>query len=848
MISLYDILEAADGQLFGEPAAHLFTDFYFDPEQSGESKLFVAMASHQADAQQAMEAAIEHGASGILCVEPPVADARGVSVLMVNDPLSALLAWSQRVLERCQTRVIAVAGSSDRSVTAEAITQVLRLRYRVHCSGDTDGRLSVPLAVAHLKPEHDFLVMRLSPAGPGDMAAMAEAVRPRLGVCAHLDCLQTPGFDHCDAYLEEQAVLMHQLAPGGLALLNFDEDAARDLSSRTSARVFTVGIDRFGADLMAFNVVTGLTSTGFDLRHGAQRYVGRSVSLLGPHKLYAALAAAATGLEFDIPVDESLRALAELRPLPGRMNPLIGRANCLLVDDSYRARPSSTLAALDWLEAVSTQQQRRIFVLGDLDDLNTQARNASRLIGQRAAQVATHMITIGSESALIGLSAIEQGMDPAQVWSTYAAEDAVDIISSLIPGRDDIILFKGGAAAGMERIVREFLLDPGDAGHLARQDRLPARSRPPQRSLRPSWLEIDSAALASNVRLIRAMLPDNVTLMATVKADGYGHGAVMAAQTALLNGASHLAVASFLEAMALRDAGVDAPILVLTYAPDHAVRRAVQRNITLTCFDLEQARAYDRAAEAAGGKLRVHVKVDTGMGRLGMFPDEAMPFFRQVASFEHIEIEGIYTHFSSADDDSDYTNEQIRRFKQVVRPLQAGGFSFRYVHAANSPGVLLVDDADLNLVRPGLLLYGLSPTDHWPVPGELRPVMSWKTSVLQLKRFPPGSPIGYGRTYHTTGEEIIAILPVGYADGLRRAPSTWREVLVKGQRAPLVGRVSMEKCAINVSHIPDVHPGDEVVLLGRQGDDHISAEEVAEWLSTSNYEVVTTILPRVPRL
>ncbi|MGA1276296.1 MAG: alanine racemase, partial [Gemmobacter sp.] len=187
-------------------------------------------------------------------------------------------------------------------------------------------------------------------------------------------------------------------------------------------------------------------------------------------------------------------------------------------------------------------------------------------------------------------------------------------------------------------------------------------------------LTIDLDAVAANWRALAGRAAHGARTGAVVKADGYGHGAVMAAQTALLNGASHLAVASFLEAMALRDAGVDAPILVLTYAPDHAVRRAVQRNITLTCFDLEQARAYDRAAEAAGGKLRVHVKVDTGMGRLGMFPDEAMPFFRQVASFEHIEIEGIYTHFSSADDDSDYTNEQIRRFKQVVRPLQAGGF------------------------------------------------------------------------------------------------------------------------------------------------------------------------------
>ena len=363
----------------------------------------------------------------------------------------------------------------------------------------------------------------------------------------------------------------------------------------------------------------------------------------------------------------------------------------------------------------------------------------------------------------------------------------------------------------------------------------------------PSRVEIDVEALASNVRLLKAHLGGYVGIMAVVKANAYGHGAVTVARTALRNGAACLAVANMDEALELRAAGIAAPILVLSYIPAFAIPQAIQQDISVALFDLELARQYEAAARNVKGRLKTHIKVDSGMGRLGVLPKDALGLFRCLQAMKRLEMEGIYTHFSCAGEDAAYTAAQLATFKAVLTSIQAGGFSFKYIHAANSAAVIASREACFNLVRPGLLLYGLKPSKQPDALTGLRPVMSWKTVVAQVKTLPANSNIGYGSSYRTGGEETIAVLPVGYADGLRRSPQTWREVLVRGKRAPLVGRVSMEKTTINVTHIPNARAGDEVALMGRQGDEEIGADEIAGWLGTVSYELVTTISPRVPR-
>jgi alanine racemase len=236
------------------------------------------------------------------------------------------------------------------------------------------------------------------------------------------------------------------------------------------------------------------------------------------------------------------------------------------------------------------------------------------------------------------------------------------------------------------------------------------------------------------------------------------------------------------------------------------------------------------------------------MGRLGLLPHEVLPFM-QYLSQTNLKVEAVYTHFATADEaDLTHAHQQLACFQELLKQLEEADLCPPLIHAANTAGLLKLPEARFNMIRSGIGLYGLRPSEAVSLPEGFRSTLTFKSTVGQVKTLPPGSPVGYGATYYTQAEETVAIIPVGYADGFRRSPHTWKEVLVRGQRAPLVGRVSMDQCAINVSHIPNVRQGDEVVLLGRQGNEVITAEEVAANLGTINYEVVSELMARIPRV
>jgi alanine racemase len=855
MINLYDILEAANGQLFGEPGSQLFTDFCFEPRHAAEGHLYAALKTDRAgmggvagDHPTAMQEAIERGAMGILCARPPEFDTHGCSIILVKDVLSALMRWSRYVLNRQRPTVIGIAGSSGKSVTSEAIRHVLATQHGVlKMTGGYDGRLNLAATLAKLTPEHRYVVLEMNATQPGEMGEMLEATQPSIGVVTHIGYAYAERFETLERLAQENALLVERLADDGLAILNYDDDRVREMAQHTKARTLTVGVEGFGADLIAYNIVPDITRTGFDVRINDQRFVGRWTPLLGKHYLYSALSALAVGMNADVTINDGLRALTELEPLPGRMNPLAGVNGSQIIDASYDADPPSTLSALDWLRAVTDREHRAIFVLGDMDNLGALSQRGHRIVGQRAAEFVDHFIAEGKEAAVAGRAALDQGMSARQVNITHGI---LDTVSSLkedgVLGANDVVLIKGGPSARMELVTRALLANPDDVVRLPRADRLTDGDQL-LRTTRPSWVEIDLDALAGNVRALKRIVGDEVSLFAVVKADAYGHGAITTSRTALNNGADHLAVASVNEALELRDAGIEAPILVMSYTPVQAIRAAVRNDITITVYDLELAAAFDRAAREAGARLKVHVKVDTGMGRLGVLASEAVAFFRNLTGMSQLDIEGIYTHFATADEDAAYVAEQIKRFKAVLMPLRAAGFAFRYVHAANSAGTLLGKENHFNAVRVGLAMYGLSPSAFVPVPSHFMPVMSWKSVVAQVKTLPPGHPIGYGNTYITQSEERVAVIPVGYAEGLRRSPVNWGHVLIHGEAAPIRGRVSMEKTVVDVTHVRDVRIGDEVVLIGKQGEGTLTADAIAARLETNNYEVVTNVLARVPR-
>ncbi len=368
------------------------------------------------------------------------------------------------------------------------------------------------------------------------------------------------------------------------------------------------------------------------------------------------------------------------------------------------------------------------------------------------------------------------------------------------------------------------------------------------RQVRPTWAEIDLGVLAANVRALKACA-GRAALMAVVKADAYGHGAVQVALRAREAGAEWLGVAIPEEGFALRRAGVDGPILVLGWTPPGQAAAVVEEGLAATVSSLEGAKAFSRVADA-GLEARVHLKVDTGMGRLGILPgpagrEEALA----ILNLRGVRVEGIYTHFATADDaDKTFALRQLEVFLDFVEELGRYGATFAMRHAANSAALLDLPQSHLDMVRPGLALYGYLPSPHVSRKVPLRPPLSWKTRVSHVKRLPAGSSVGYGATFRTTRPTMVATLPVGYADGYPRLLSNNAEVLVGGRRCPVIGRVCMDQMMVEVPDALKVSVGEEVVLLGSQGAQTVDADELAGRAGTIAHEILTGLSPRVPRV
>ncbi len=363
------------------------------------------------------------------------------------------------------------------------------------------------------------------------------------------------------------------------------------------------------------------------------------------------------------------------------------------------------------------------------------------------------------------------------------------------------------------------------------------------------WAEIDLSALAANYRALARSLPAPAELLAVVKANAYGHGAVPVARSLAAQGCSFFGVAQITEAQELRRGKIRGRILVLSHLEAGEIPALFQSELTPVVDRIELARAISRVAQRRGRKnFPIHLKVDTGMGRLGLIPAEIPRFLRDFRRLENIRMEGIMTHLSEATDPV-FTRFQRKEFQEAVRLFLDAGYHPLYTHSSNSAAVILRRIGGDNLVRTGLALYGAYPEKRLAKSGlTLKPVLTWKTRIQQIKKIPPGYRVGYGKMSLNRSARAVAILPVGYADGYPRSLSNRAEVLVRGKRAPVIGSVCMDLTMVEVSGIPGVKVGDKVTLIGRDGRGEIRAEEMSAWAGTIPYEIFTSISGRVSRV
>ena len=362
---------------------------------------------------------------------------------------------------------------------------------------------------------------------------------------------------------------------------------------------------------------------------------------------------------------------------------------------------------------------------------------------------------------------------------------------------------------------------------------------------RAAWVEIDLGAIAHNYTEIRRHTRPDAKLCAVVKADAYGHGAIAVARKAIAAGAEYLAVATISEAMKLREAGFTTPLLILGLTKPDSSFDIVDADLTQTVCRLDLVQALSAEAVAQGKRVKVHLAVDTGLGRIGVHPAEAAAFARAVTALPGIELEGIFSHFALADiTDKTYTMEQIRRFQEACNAIEAEGIRIPIHHIAESAAILDLPDVHFDMVRAGILQYGLWPSDEVTRPLNLRPAMKFCARIVYIKTIPPGTSIGYGRNFIAERESRIATISVGYADGYLRAYAGGC-VEVRGKRAPIAGRICMDQCMIDITDIPEAKLGDRVTLFGSET---LTADDLARLANTISYEVLCLVSKHVSRI
>jgi alanine racemase len=378
-----------------------------------------------------------------------------------------------------------------------------------------------------------------------------------------------------------------------------------------------------------------------------------------------------------------------------------------------------------------------------------------------------------------------------------------------------------------------------------------------------TWAEVDLNAYGHNITELKRLTGKKTRLMAVVKANGYGHGAIEVARKALMSGAENLGVARINEAVQLRQAGLDAPILIFGYTPLEMAETLIQYDLTQTVFAVETAAALSEIASRRGKKISVHIKIDSGMGRLGLLLTQPSAGQRSdrpernavqealaISRLPGLMVEGLFSHFATADSaDKSYADRQLAKFLDFAGHLRREGLEVPVKHAANSAALIDMPDSHLDMVRPGIATYGLYPSDDVNRDQvALRPVMTLKSRIVHLKKVPAGFNVSYGITYHTQKPTTIATVPVGYADGFNRLLSNRGRMLVHGQKVPIVGRICMDLTMLDVGNVPQTEIEDEVVVFGGHGNQALSADTVAADLNTINYEIVTSITGRVARV
>ncbi len=827
-LDLGDVIEILDPVRVKGPRSGALSGVSIDTRKPmGDDYVFWAIKGRHFNGNDFVEQAIESGVRAAVVSRKDILDKplnSDVTLILVKDTLVALQTLAAVYRSRFDLPVLGITGSNGKTLVKEMLAAILRRDREIYRSPlSYNTQVGAALSLLGLRPEHDLAIIEAGISRPGEMDRLERMIRPDHGILTVISKAHIGGLVSLENTLEQKSRLFANLDRDSLLLLNADDPLSMSLASRSNCRTVSFGLGA-DADVTAENIES-IPGEGSEF---TVRLFGESIDVMvpapGEFNIRNALAAAAAAKLFGASARTIREGLADFHPSPMRMEIHTTVTGVTLINDTYNSDPASMKGALDVL-AKAGRGRRKIAILSDMLDLGAHSAKEHSAMGKEVVRAnVDHLITVGENAALMAREAVRLGMNSRVITNTGSYGEAAGELEKIM-NRDDVVLFKGSRWFRLDLIAKELV---GSIG--------------------PTRLVVDLDAIATNIKTIRGIVGDKTAIMAVVKSFGYGNDSIRTSRVALENGVNHLAVAFPDEGAALRENRIEAPILVLNVFPEEC-DKVVRYDLGAVVSSVELARSLNDSA-LPGRKIPVHVKVDTGMGRSGVWVDDAPEFIEAALSFPNLAVEGLMTHFACADDpnDDEYTRGQIAAFQGLIDEMAKRGVRFRHIHAGNTAAVVRFPETHFTMVRPGLGIYGMYPSEAVKELIPLEQVIIFSTKIAQIKEHPPGRCISYNRRFVTCRPCKIATLPVGYNDGYPRFQTNIGQVLVRGKRCPVVGTVCMDTTMIDVTDVPDVSVGDEAVLIGRQGDEEILPDEIAANGGTINYEIVCKISPRVTRI
>jgi len=834
---LDQIAQAIGGTLRGRAPEALIEQICIDSRGASPGSLFVALHGEHTDGHRFVADAFRNGATAAIVAAARIDSLPGAEpdwpLIAVGSPLRALQLLARWYRRETIGKVLAITGSNGKTIVKDALTALLGSRRIISSPGSYNSQLGLPLAVLSADRKAPLAVFEAGISQPGEMAALEEIVAPSYGILTNIGMAHIASFGSREAIAREKMTLFRNIPADGWVLLPAGEPAIEEPARRLACPVHLIG--RFGSQDQVLSLApSGLVEDGQALELSAAgvpnvrvERVEVRVKTRSPDIIEDLHIAASAAWLLGVSLDEIASTLEDYSPPPTRMEVWSSPEGIRIINDAYSADPISVNAALRSAALGGPRTGRKIFVFAGMRELGAQGEREHSQVGTQAGQSGfSHVFLVGDGELQSTAESYRAARPDGTVVSVAGPDELKDRLLPLLRS-GDTVLFKGPRKAGLVRAARDL------SGSIA------------QRCL---W--VDLAAISENLARFRRHCGGRAEILAMLKALAYGTDLVQLASWLSRLGIHHIGVSATSEGIAVRKNGVHQDVYV--FLPDRDdLDNLLRYRLTPILYSPDLVDTFASGLDGTGKSLDVHLKVDTGMHRLGVDPRTVIALARKIRDTGTMRLTGVCTHFAAADDPADdaFTRRQIAVFEETLASLRAEGFADLLAHAANTAAAIrFPQEASYNLIRVGLGLYGLYPSPAVRDAMELELAVGVTSRIASIQRFGPGDSLGYNRTFTAKHDMRVGIIPFGYDDGLPWRLSGVGHVLVEGQEAPIVGRISMDQMQVDVTHIPGVDVGAEVLLYGAHGGNVIRPEQVAEQAGTITHELLVRLGRRVQRI